>query len=105
MDNNQQQPQQVPQQQPYYPQPTPQYAQPPQVNQDDTLGNWMLTLFLAGIPIIGFIMLLVWGFGGNPSGRRNYARAALIWQVIGIVVSIALVAVFGGAIASAAYYY
>ncbi|MFV0413626.1 MAG: hypothetical protein ACK5L3_10220 [Oscillospiraceae bacterium] len=104
MDNNQQQPQQAPQQ-PYYPQPTPQYVQQPQVSQDDSLGNWVLTLFLAGIPVIGFIMLLVWGFGGNPSGRRNYARAALIWQVIAIVATIVLVALFGGAIASAAYYY
>lgn len=57
----------------------------PYVNPDDTFGKWMLTIFVSAIPIIGFIMLLVWGFGSNPSGRRNYARATLMWQVIGIV--------------------
>ena len=26
---------------------------------DDSVGSWMLTLFVAGIPLVGFIYLLV----------------------------------------------
>ncbi|MDL2324277.1 hypothetical protein LJC61_03885 [Ruminococcaceae bacterium OttesenSCG-928-A16] len=105
--NNQipQTPQYQPGQTPYTPPPTMQYTQQPQVNPDDTLGNWMLTLFLAGIPVVGFILLLVWGFGSNPSGRRNYARAALIWQIISIVLWGILFAAMGSTIAGALRYY
>ena len=42
---------------------------------DDSVGSWMLTLFVAGIPLVGFIYLLVLalGSGGSPS-KRNFAR-------------------------------
>ena len=42
-------------------------------------GDWVLTLFLTAIPIVGIIMLFVWGFGSgtNPS-KANFAKAALI---------------------------
>lgn len=52
-------------------------------------GGWVLTLFIAGIPVVGFIMYFVWAFaGGYDTSRRNWARAVLIWQLItvGIVI-------------------
>ena len=50
---------------------------------DDSVGGWMLTLFLMGLPLVGFVYLLVLalGSGGSPA-KRNFARAALIWQII-----------------------
>ena len=59
----------------------------------------MLTLFVAGIPLVGFIYLLVLalGSGGSPS-KRNFARALFIWQIIGIVATILMFVLFGGAI-------
>ena len=30
---------------------------------DESVGSWMLTLLLCGIPVIGFIYLLVLAFG------------------------------------------
>lgn len=62
-----------------------------------SIGDWLLTLFLVGIPIVGFILLLVWAFGGSTnSSKQNWARAALIWAVIAIVLAV----VFGGAAAA-----
>lgn len=56
---------------------------------DDSVGGWMLTFFLLGIPVVGFIYLLVLalGSGGSPA-KRNFARAAFLWQIIIFVVVI-----------------
>ena len=55
---------------------------------DDSVGAWMLTPFVAGIPVVGFIYMLVLalGSGGSPA-KRNFARAALIWSLIALVVT------------------
>lgn len=53
--------------------------------------DWLITILLLAIPIVNIIMLFVWAFGGgtNPS-KANYAKAALIWALIGIVIYIVL---------------
>lgn len=77
-------------QQSYAPQYAPQQGYAPS-NPDDSIGSWMLTLFILGIPLVGFIYLLVVAFGGSRSeSRQNFARAALIWQLISIVLSVVL---------------
>lgn len=48
--------------------------------------DWLVTLIVTAIPMVGFIMLFVWGFGGNaPASKANWAKAALILYAIGIV--------------------
>ena len=66
---------------------------------NDSVGAWMLTLFLVGIPVVGFIYLLILalGSGGSPA-KRNFARAMFIWQIIGIVATVLMFVLFGGAI-------
>lgn len=65
---------------------------------DESVGSWMLTLFVCGIPVIGVIYLLVLAFGsGAAPSKRNFARAMFIWQIIGIVATILIFALFGGA--------
>lgn len=61
-----------------------------------SLWDWVITLVIAAIPLIGFIMLFVWGFGGgtNPS-KANWARATLLILALGFVVSILIFLVFG----------
>ena len=48
-----------------------------------SIGDWIITSLIFAIPIVGFIMLFVWGFGSNthPS-KANWAKASLI--MIGI---------------------
>ena len=66
---------------------------------DESVGSWMLTLFVAGIPVVGFIYMLVLAFGsGAAPPKRNFARAMFIWQIIGIVAAILVLLLFGGAI-------
>ena len=83
-------------QQPVYA-PQPQQAYTAAANPQDapmTLGDQMLTLLLTWIPLVGFIMLLVWGFSSNTNtNKKNYARAMLIYQLIGLVLSILFIAV------------
>lgn len=56
-----------------------------------TMGNWFVTLLLLGIPIIGFIMLFVWGFGGNEKpSRANFCKLSLLLMLIGVIISIVL---------------
>lgn len=56
------------------------------------VGGWMGTLFLSWIPIVGFIMVLIWSFSSKTEeSKQNWARAQLIWLLIGIAIIVALV--------------
>lgn len=47
-----------------------------------SVGDWLITLFLTSIPIVGFIMLIVWAFGGGgKSSKANWAKAMLIFTI------------------------
>ncbi len=97
-----QQPAQPVQQQSYQapyaaPQPVPQYAPQPsyyagpaaQDTRPLTVGDYIVMMLVSGIPLIGFIMILVWAFGSQTNlNKKNYARAMLIMMVIGIVLYI-----------------
>ena len=62
----------------------------------NSVGSWMLTMLLVGIPVFGFIYLLMLAFGsGHSASKRNWAKASLIWMVIGVVLGILLSAVLG----------
>ncbi len=68
-----------------------QYRQQQNYRQNNTeklyppvkMGEWMWTMFVAFIPIVGFILLLVWAFSSttNPS-KASWAKATLLWGVI-----------------------
>jgi len=62
------------------------------------VGDWVITILLLAIPIVNLVMLLIWSFGGgaNPS-KANFAKASLIWMVIGIVLTIIFYSMFGAA--------
>ncbi|WP_121666276.1 hypothetical protein [Mesonia aquimarina] len=59
--------------------------------------KWALYGFVASIPLIGLIMLLVWGFGndGNET-RKNWAQGMLLLYLILIIVNILFFFVIGG---------
>ena len=75
-----------------------QYAPPPQTGEYAVIGtgNWLGALILISIPIIGFIICIIWAFGGGNLNRRNFARAYLILMVFGVV----LIILFGAFIAA-----
>lgn len=61
-----------------------------------SLGDWIITLIVLAIPIVGIVMLFVWGFssGTHPS-KQNYCRAVLIFA-LAMFVLFFLIAVMGG---------
>jgi len=51
--------------------------------------DWMITLLIVSIPLVGFIMLFVWAFGsGENPNKANFSKAALIWAAIWCVLVI-----------------
>ena len=70
----------------------------PQMNQPKeklTVGQWVLTLFFMCIPLVNIIMPFIWAFGGNKDERENWAKATLIWWLIGIIIFVCIVSCVG----------
>lgn len=62
-----------------------------------TTGQFMISILLSGIPLLGFILLLVWAFSKNTNpNKRNWARAQLLFVLIAFI----LVIVFYGSLAA-----
>ena len=62
-----------------------------------SVSDWVLTIFLTSLPIIGIILLFVWAFGDNQkTDRANWSKATLIWFAIGIVFGFIFLVFFGG---------
>ena len=60
--------------------------------------DWVITILVAAIPLVGFIMLFVWGFGsGTNPNKANWAKAALIWTAIFLVLYLIFIMAFGAA--------
>jgi len=61
-----------------------------------SVGDWFVTIFVLGIPIVGLIFYLYWAFAdGVNEAKRNFCRAGLLWALIAIVFFGAL-ALLGG---------
>jgi hypothetical protein len=55
-------------------------------DNDVSVGEWILTFILMGIPVINIILLFVWAFGGGAKpSKQNYAKASLIIALVMIV--------------------
>ena len=66
-----------------------------------SIQEWVITLIIAAIPIIGFIMLFVWGFGSSTNeNKANFAKAALIVYAIMIGLYLVFILIFGAALFS-----
>lgn len=68
-------------------------------NQVIPLSDWILTIILTSIPLVGFICLLVWALSSNtPLNKRNWAKANLIVMAAFAVIGIILLILFWGLI-------
>ena len=59
--------------------------------------DWALTIFLASLPLIGFILVLVWAFGSDTNiHKKNWAKGKLLIMIIAIILGIMFLFLFGG---------
>jgi hypothetical protein len=59
--------------------------------------EWAITIFISSLPLVGFIMLLVWAFGDNTNiHKKNWAKGSLIIWLIGLLIFFAFLFLFGG---------
>jgi hypothetical protein len=82
---------------------TTSYNYPPDVNggvEIPSVGDWMINFLILSIPLVNFIVLLVWAFSSDTNPiKANFSKAALIWMVIILVIYI----IFFGAIIAAIF--
>ena len=95
--------QQVPPMQQMY---QPQYGTSKTAWQDTndqplSVGGWIATMIVLMIPVVNFIMLLVWAFGSGNKSRKNYCLASLIIAVVMIALIMVFYIAFGLSAASA----
>jgi len=68
------------------------------MQQDTTpmsMKDWFITLLISYIPLVGFIMLFVWAFDSTTNqNKKNWAKASLLWMLIGIGIAILLFILF-----------
>ena len=59
--------------------------------------EWALTIFISSLPLIGFIMLLVWAFGDDANiHKKNWAKGSLLLALIALIMVFFFLFVFGG---------
>lgn len=70
-----------------------------EVETADSVGSWMLTILLAGIPLFGLVYILILAFGsGRSASKKNWARATLVWGIIASILVLVLYAALGSAV-------
>lgn len=53
-----------------------------------SVSDWLTCFLIMGIPVLGIVMMYKWGFGKEAEdSKANFFKAALIWNVIWIVVT------------------
>ena len=61
--------------------------------------DWLITMLIVSIPLVGFIMIFVWAFGDNTNkNKANWAKASLLLILIILGIYAALFLTFGAAL-------
>ena len=59
--------------------------------------EWAISIFISSLPVIGFIMLLVWALSEDTNiHKKNWAKGTLIIWIIGLIIAMAFLFLFGG---------
>ncbi len=70
--------------------------------QPMSVKDWLITMLIMAIPLVGFIMLFVYAFGNNENvNKQNWAKAQLILLAIIIGLGVIFLSIFGVLFATA----
>ena len=95
------------QQQQYIPPQQQQYTPPMQAlqqaeNHSASTAHFFWMMLVYALPLIGWIICIVMAFAPKNESKKHFARAILIWGIVGIVISIIgliILSLLGGGIA------
>jgi hypothetical protein len=63
-----------------------------------TIGQWLVTMLVMGIPIVGFVLAIIWATGNDVNrSKKTFCQATLIFGAILLVFYGIIFAVFAGA--------
>ncbi len=96
----QEQPQQAQSQQP--PQQPPMQASQPAENHSASTAHFFWMMLVYSLPLIGWLICIIMAFAPKNESKKHFARAILIWGIVGIVISIIgliIMSLLGGGIA------
>jgi len=66
------------------------------LKQPMSVGEWFIAILITAIPLVGLIMLLVLAFSsGTNINKANWAKATLLWMVIGIILASFIFGILG----------
>lgn len=61
-----------------------------------SLGDWIISVLVTKIPLIGFIMLIVWAVDSNTEeSKANWAKSELIVKLIGFAIAVIIISIIG----------
>ncbi|MEY3018185.1 MAG: hypothetical protein RL336_1320 [Pseudomonadota bacterium] len=69
-----------------------------------SIGDWIVTYLLLCIPLVNFIMLIVWAVQADKPSKSNWAKATLIWMILGVIIFMVFGATLMAGIASQSGY-
>ncbi len=52
-------------------------------------------MLIAALPVIGWIMIIIWAIKGENETRKNYFRAILAWAAVGMAAVSLYIALMG----------
>jgi hypothetical protein len=69
-------------------------ASPNKLTKPIKTSSFFLFEILKAIPIVNLVVFLVWAFSSDVNlNKKSYARAQLIWMLVGLVISAAVTAI------------
>ncbi|MGK0465854.1 hypothetical protein [Clostridium sp.] len=64
-----------------------------------TVGQWLVTMLVMGIPIVGFVLAIIWATGHDVNrSKKTFCQASLIFGAIILVLYGISFAIFAGAV-------
>lgn len=61
-----------------------------------SVGEWLLTLLVQVIPLVGFLVYIYWAFASQNLHRKRFCQAWLILVVLVFALSFGLMLLLGG---------
>ena len=85
--------------------PPPQYAppvtqvvvsQPANMSPTVSIGDWFILMLVECIPVVNFIMMIVWALDSSKPSRANFVKMQWIMMVLSVILGILVVFLIGG---------